>query len=311
MFDVDSAVIRERPPSRGDNPTSLPAGRLCCRPIRAEDLDSIVAFLHAGFPRRSPSDFRRLLITLGSRPVCDKGQQYGHMLSCGSTCVGVLLTITSQTKVGVETVTRCNVACWHVHPHYAMFGGMLLSRVLKDAPAIVLNVSPAKSTLPTIEAQGFTRLSSGLFAALPLLSYRSEVAHLVPPEAYDSGQPGFDAEMIGLLKRHTEYGCISFLIRANGRLYPFIFRRRVVRHFPVPCAQLVYAAGSQSLIACARLIGSLLLRRGLLWMLVAGSGPIASIPGVYFPGRSPIYVRTRLPTNPYDLADTELALFGA
>ena len=73
-----------------------------------------------------------------------------------------------------------------------------------------------------------------------------------------SGSPEVDLEM---LKRHAEYGCLSFLCHTTERALPFIFfplpkRRGII---PVPAMLLGYCNSISDYIRCAGTIGRYLL----------------------------------------------------
>jgi hypothetical protein len=91
-----------------------------------------------------------------------------------------------------------------------------------------------------------------------------------------SGSPEVDLEM---LKRHAEYGCLSFLCHTTERALPFIFfplpkRRGII---PVPAMLLAYCNSISDYVRCAGTIGRYLLWRGKPLVIIDANGPVAGL----------------------------------
>ena len=145
------------------------------------------------------------------------------------------------------------------------------------------NVTPATSTWPIIEAQGFQLYCRGLHFSVPALS-RSGRGMTIEAITSDTlvvkGLPGDDLE---LLKRHAEYGCLSLVCHTDGTALPFVFfplrkRRGVI---PLPAMELGYCRSIDDYVRCAGAIGRYLLRRGKPIVIADANGPIAGLPGIY------------------------------
>lgn len=286
------------------------AERVSCREIRPTDLEEIATLLHEGFPRRSEAGWLAALDRLGRHPTSVGFPRYGYMLDADGTAIGVLLLIATKLGECHKGAVRCNVSSWYVRPAFRPYALFLASRALKDHPATFVNVSPAPLTCPIIQAQGFRRFSHGSFAAFPMLSLRFQAAKIARVTGLDAAGFGLSSEERRLLADHAAYGCISVRCETEDGTFPFVFRRRFFKRFPLPCAQLVYCRDIADLVRFAGPLGRFLALRGLLWVLVAADAPIPGLPGRYFAAKLPMYYRGENKPHAGDLAYTEAALFG-
>jgi hypothetical protein len=109
---------------------------------------------------------------------------------------------------------------------------------------------------------------------------------------------------------HAQFGCVSLVCVTAEGAYPFVFRRRRVSRFLLPCAQLIYCRDLKDLSRFAGPVGRFLALRGMAWVLVATSQPIENIVGRYFQKKLPMYFKGPARPEAGDLAYTEAALFG-
>ena len=277
-----------------------------CREIGADDLDSIADLLAAGFPNPR-SHWVRALRLLSLRVVPDGFPRYGYMLEAQTAAVGVILVICSRAPG--SGIVRCNGSAWYVVPAFRTFAALLLVKILKHRVTHT-NVSPSPHTLPIIEALGYKRFCSGVFAAIPVLAAAMggtkvrRVVEALHPERF---VPAADLEV---LRDHEGFGCVSLWCETREKGYPFIFRRRFIKSLPlVPCAQLVYCTSLEDLVCLAGPIGRYLALRGIPLMLIPANGPIPKLAGRFFGGK-PMYYFGAEPPRLGDLAYTEVAMFG-
>jgi hypothetical protein len=290
--------------------TPEPSNGIRCRQIALADLPTIADLLHLGFPSKSRVCLMNALERLGAHCPPEGFPQFGYMLESGRDAVGVLLTICSVISEQGRRFVRCNVACWYVLPRFRLYAPLLRMRAGRYSDATQINISPATATLQTIEAQGFHRFSAGSFVGLPALNVHPGNVKLgrLPRTAPDAGLLSLDESNI--LQDHERYGCVSLVCQAADGCYPFVFRRRAFKRFRVPGAQLLYCRDLEDFRRFAGPLGRFLALRGMPWVLVGTDGPIAGIPGKYFPGRLPMYFRGPDRPRPGDLIYTEAALFG-
>jgi hypothetical protein len=170
------------------------------------------------------------------------------------------------------------------------------------------NISPAKHTEPIIEAQGFSRYSSGQFVASILPLARRTQAKVV--EANVRPEAHFEAFERDLLVAHAGYGCMSIWCVAAQRAYPFVFLPRLVKGI-IPCVQLVYCRQVEDFVQFARPIGFYLGLRGKSFVLIDSKGPVRGLLGKYFDGVAPKYFKGLIPPRLGDLAYTEISMFDA
>jgi hypothetical protein len=106
-------------------------------------------------------------------------------------------------------IVRCNVSSWFVEPQFRSHATFLVSKVLNQKDVTFLNISPTSHVRPIIEAQGFTRYSSGQFVTLSGIRRVTHDCRSIkfalgsPPEAH------FEQFERELLLAHAEYGCLS------------------------------------------------------------------------------------------------------
>jgi hypothetical protein len=226
--------------------------------------------------------------------------------------VGCLLLVYSTKVIDDETAIFCNLSSWYVDPAFRNYAALFAAMAQKRKDVTYFNVTPATSTWPILEAQGYKAYCRGLFLSMPALSPsgRGMTIETVTPDTQSvAGLPDDDLE---LLKRHAEYGCLSLVCHAAENALPFVFfplrkRRGVI---PVPAMQLGYCRSIEDYVRCAGAIGRYLLRRGKPVIIVDANGPIAALPGIYSEVRGRKYFKGPHQPRLGDLADTELAIYG-
>jgi hypothetical protein len=225
------------------------------------------------------------------------------------TPVGVILLVSSTIHTSDVKYTRCNLSSWYVSSAYRLYGHLFISRILKNDDVTYINVSPAPHTLPLLRIQGFSRYSNGQFfaATIPFLHLGNRRVQVVPIGNGD-GVNGLAGEH-ELLLAHARYGCMSLWCVSDGKAYPFVFRRRMVRRF-VPCAQLIYCRDTEEFVRFFRPLARYLARRGMPLVMMDANGRIPGLAGIYVNGMLPKYCKGPFPPRLGDLAYTESALFG-
>ena len=234
---------------------------------------------------------------------------YGYVLECDDAPVGVILLISSVICEGNTYATRCNLSSLYVEPRYASYAALLTSRAIKHKNVTYLNISPAVELLPFVEAQGFSRYSSGQFVALPISNLRPRGAQVSIIRANTLPDVHFESFEADLLRDHAEYGCISLWCTTSERAHPFVFVPRIVKGV-IPCAQLVYCQDIEDFVRFVQPLGWFLALRGRPLILVDSTGPIRGVVGKYFEGVAPKYFKGSHRPRLGDLAYTEAAMFG-
>ncbi|MBV9813791.1 MAG: hypothetical protein JO326_13670 [Acetobacteraceae bacterium] len=224
--------------------------------------------------------------------------------------VGTLLLISSRVPGPGGSSVRSNLSCWYARPEVRIYAPLLVNRILRLASDSVVNISPAVTTLRTIEAQGFRRVSGGAWSVVPALgSPRFRVKVMSFPSRRPA-EVSLDPAEAELLRDHARFGCITLCCRAGGRDHPFVFRRRRVDRIPVPCAHLVYCRDIADLGRFAGPIGRFLAKHGILWMIVQADSLPPGLVGRYYADRMPVYVAGDVAPRPGDLAYTEFPILG-
>jgi hypothetical protein len=263
--------------------------------------------LTRGFPNRGVEFWRHGLDQLTRREPPDGLPKYGYLLESAGAPVGVILLICAEMPADGTFAPRCNLSSWYVEPAFRAYAPMLVSQALRHKEVTYTNVSAAPHTWPIIEAQGFRRYSDGIFVALPALAFGGEKASV-----FDAKHPpaiGCDPFEQETLRQHAAHGCISLWCATEDRVYPFVFRPRLVKGF-MPCAQLIYCRDIADFGRFAGPIGRYLAKRGRPVVIVDANDPIPGLVGVFRRGSKPKYYRGPQRPRLGDLAYTEYAILG-
>ena len=288
-FDVASprAVARSRPV-------------LVCRQIQSNDLDAAVACLARGFPERTAAYWRRALLRLRERDVPAGRPRYGYALTADGAMVGILLVIFAATDTGG---VRANVSSWYADQAYRGYSNLLLAAAFRGKEATFINISPARSTIQTIVAQGFTRYVDGSFHALAALAGKVPGARVREITADTPNAPP-------LLAEHAACGCICLEVVHAGETHPFVFVPMRSARNVLPSAQLVYCRAVADFVRFAGPLGRRLARLGLVSVIIDAQQPIAGLVGRYAAGRRVKYFRGAAAPRLGDLSSTELVYLG-
>jgi len=286
--------------------SSLPFSALRCRRIADLDVSNVAELLEKGFPKRSRDYWFHVLERLATHSTPAGMPRYGYLIERAGAPVGAVLLISSRIQENETLTIRCNVSSWCVEPDFRSYASLLISQATKEPNVTYFNISPAKHTRPIVEAQGFSRYSSGQFVASVFPSIRRSVSvQVVGSHVYPNAH--FEPHERDLLLAHAQYGCISVWCTTNERAYPFVFIPRIVKSI-VPCAQLIYCRHIEDFIRFARPIGSYLALRGRPFVLIDSNGPIRELAGTYYDGVAPKYFKGPIPPRLGDLAYTEAAM---
>jgi len=297
-------------PVAGPHVAMPQANNMKLRQITHADIPAIAGLLHQGFPDKPKDRFLKALQRLSAYEQPRGTPQLGFMLEAGAELVGALLAISSYSENGTGRSIRCNVACWYVLPDFRVYAPLLVLQIGRNPAVTYINISAARGTWQTIEAQGFRRFSTGAFAGVPALAARCRNVKVKRISAIAAGADGLSAHELKLLRDHEQFGCVSLVCEATEGVHPFVFRRRYVRRFPLPAAQLIYCRDLRNLSRFASPIGRFLALSGMMWVLVATPQPVPNMIGKYFRDKSPMYFKGPDCPAAGDLAYTEAALFG-
>jgi hypothetical protein len=286
-----------------------PLPKVRSRQINDTDIDGVVDLLTRGFHLRSRGYWRRALEKLSSHRTPPELPKFGYLLESGGDLVGVILLIFSSIPGDGAPTMRCNVSSWYVEPAFRSHACLLISQATKHKNVTYVNTSPALHTRPIVEAQGFSRYSSGQFVVAPALSMNGSggAAKVIGVDMRPDVH--FERSELDLLLAHEEHGCLSLWGVTSERAHPFVFMPRRAKGV-IPCAQLIYCRHIRDFVRLARPIGRYLAARGRPLVIIDSNGPIPGLVGKYVDGKAPKYFKG--PDRPHfgDLAYTEAVLFG-
>jgi hypothetical protein len=282
--------------------------RLGIREIADVDIDPVINLLASGFP--NPRRYWEVgLERLRKRFVPPNVPRYGYLLEAESKPVGVILLISSRRRMGDRQELFSNLSSWYVEQPFRSHAVQLLKRALTHKQATFLSTNPASHVRPIYEALGFKRYSAGQFLAVPALAGRQQSlrASIMAVDCLDKSN--LEEGERRLLQMQATYGCIVICCTTDGRARPFVFVPRLIKGF-IPCAQLAYCRNINDFIEVAGKVGRYLLWHGRPFVLIDADGPIAGIPGKYFPGIAPKYYKGAATPAIGDLTETEATIFG-
>ena len=224
--------------------------------------------------------------------------------------MGVILLLSCV----IDGKARVNLSSWYVDPPYRMHASMLVFFALKRQDVTYLNISPARHTWPTIEAQGFRRYTSGQFIGLPALrrSRGRAIVHRLDPGLVDDPRPR-GAARAGYRSRPSPHGLA--LPPGRGLRRPSSLRVRAVSaSAPARCgcrpASSSSAADIGDYLRFAGLIGRHLLRDGVIFVVHDANAPEPGMLGYFRDPMAPKYSRGPHEPRRGDLAYTERVIFG-
>jgi hypothetical protein len=282
--------------------------RIRCREIGSADVDRIADLLTRGFPERTREFWLRALRRLSGHVAPAGFPQYGYMLECDGSPVGVILLICSCLDTGGEKRIRCNVSSWYVEPGYRVYASILASHALKREQATYFNITPRPWTLRILEAQGYQRYCSGRFVAVPALSMRLWGARVTVVTPSTQVNDDLSTCEMDLLLKHAAYGGISVTCSWAKRRHPFIFLPRCKARV-VPFAYLAYCRQTDDFVQFAGPLGRFLARRGLPLVVIDANGPVKELVG-WYSDSAPKYFKGPDPPRLGDIAYSERVIFG-
>ncbi|WP_065752166.1 acyl-CoA acyltransferase [Bradyrhizobium paxllaeri] len=281
-----------------------------CREIGIADLPAVADLLMRGFKSRSRDYWMEGLRRTSVREVPEGFPRFGYMLDHEGTPVGVLLLIYAARDHSGETCIRCNVSSWYVEPTFRNYAPMLTKVAQRHKDVTYVNISPARWTWPTIEAQGFSAYCGGVFFSFPALSRSAKGMRVEVVQRDAKAIDGLSNADVALLARHAAYGCLSLVCRAaDGHSFPFVLQPIRIRRI-APAMQLIYCHDVADYIACAGAIGRFLLRRGRISVALDANGHMNDLFGFYRAPRGRKYFMGPQRPRLADLSDTELVIYG-
>ena len=282
------------------------------REIGEGDLEAIADLLTRGFVYRGRDYWMRGLERQSSRPLPEGAPRYGYLIEHENKPVGCLLLIYSLKTLEGQAVTFCNVSSWYVDPEFRNYAALFASMTQKRKDVIYSNVTPAQSTWPILEAQGFKAYCRGLYFSLPVLSRAGRGMRVEAVTPQTIAITGLPDDELAILKRHTAYGCISLVCRSADESVPFIFFRLRKRRgiIPLPVLQLGFCRTLDDYARCSGALGRFLLRRGTPVVISDANGAMKGVAGIYSEAYGRKYFKGPHCPALGDLADTELAIFG-
>jgi hypothetical protein len=281
-----------------------------CREIGEADIGAVADLLTRGFAGRSRDYWMAGLRRQAARDVPEGYPRFGYLLDRDGAPVGVLLLLYGARQDGRGV--RCNLSSWYVAPDYRSYAPLLAKIAQRHKHVTYTNISPARWTWPTIEAQGFKTYCNGLFFSIPVLARAAPRTRIERVSAETAAVDGLASAELDLLRRHAEHGCLSLVCRTDRGAVPFVLAPVRIRRgwIAPPAMQLIYCRDVGDFIACAGAIGRLLLRRGKIAVILDANGPVSGLAGLYTEARGRKYFKGPDAPRLGDLSDTELVIYG-
>jgi hypothetical protein len=301
---VALASIHAIQPDQG-KPRTIRPGGIRVREITRADFGEVSALLGKGIGY-SNHYFLDLLERMAEHPTPAGFPKYGRVLEADGSIVGAIILIFSTLWSEGTPSIRCHVTGWCVEPPYRCYAAVFFARDLKHEDVTYINISARADTLPIIEAQGFSKYSSGQFMSVPALQFASRDNQATVMGLGEVPNAPFEPTERELLLQHARNGCICLWCVTPERAYPFVFRPRLFKRI-LPGAQLVYCRSTEDFVRFAAPIGRFLALSGKLVVRIDSNGPIKGLVGKYIEGVDCRYYRGPRPRLG-DLAYTHLAM---
>ena len=271
------------------------APRVRCRQIVESDLDALAAMFMIGFPHHARDFWDKGLARVAALPPIEGLSPIGYALEADGVIVGALLTISSRR--GDDIVS--NVSAWYVEPAYRAHSTLLTAMATKHKHVIYLNASPADHTVKTLEPLGWKPCNFGRSIACPALNLGGgKVSSKIPADLPERT----------LLEDHRAWGLVSLVCKKDGRISPFVFRRRAFTKLHLPIVELLYCRSTEDFERCAGALGRYFLLRGAVGVLL--DGKVSGMVSRYMDGREPRLYKGSHPPTPNDFAYTEKVFFA-
>jgi len=301
------------------------------------DLDTVIDLLTSGFPDRSRDFWTRGLTRLSKHITPAGYPKYGYLLEYEGRPVGIILLIFFYAEIDGEKRIRCYTSSWYVETAFRLYAPLLAAQAVRDRNVTYINITPARHTIPILEAQGYRQYTTGRVLSVPALAMRSHAAYV--RSITDDIRPADDlsSAQIELLLEHQRYGCISVICFEGDRRYPFVFlsppacsvgtiagaifsyirdhllRRDSAGNRPdllgLPVAYLVYCPAYENFVRFAGPLGRFLARRGIPFVVLDACGPVNGLIG-WYSDSVPKYFKGPYPPHPGDLAYSEWVMLG-
>lgn len=286
--------------------------RIRCRQIGEADIEAVVDLLLQGFAGRGRRYWTRGFERQAARVLPPNVPRFGFMLESDGVPVGVIVLLYTALGTGDAVRLRCNLSSWYVVPEFRSQASLLIFFALKHKQVTYVNISPARHTWDTIEAQGFQRYGAGQFFSLPALN------GIVAGCRVHQVRPDLTADRFAtmperqLLIDHVEMDCTSLVVETPEGLHPFVFLPVRIRsgRLALPINQLIFCRNVAEYVRFAGPIGRFLLRRGMPLVMHDANAPQSGLVGHYRSPMGPKYFRGPAAPRLGDLAYTERVLFG-
>ena len=168
-----------------------------------------------------------------------------------------------------------------------------VSHALRHKHVTYFNITPDRSTLPILEAQGYVRYCTGRFVCRPI-AFDVVAGRSGGSRSRQTRAPAriYRLAEIDLLMKHAAYGCISVICTsANGR-HPFVFQPRLQgRRDALRLSRLLSPAGR--FCSFGRPVGTISrMSRVSPLVVVDADGPIKGLIGWYSDGGPKVFQGT-------------------
>lgn len=274
------------------------------REIAPPDLEALIDLLTKGYWRAPRSYWAGVIERLTEHQTPQGYPKYGYLIENDGTPVGVILMIFTARVTNGETRVWCCGSSYYVEPQFRPYGPAMMKRAHRFKDVTYLSISPSPHTWAMLGVQGFKRLTTGVYAAIPALCPAKYGVRVRVIKEHDARLTPFEAD---LLESHASFGCISVVCEHQGGVHPFVFVVR--RRYGLPYAYLVYSRDQADFITFAGTLGRFLAKRGVPSVVLDADGPIDGMPGKHLELLPRFWKGNERPRLG-DLAYTEIPMFG-
>lgn len=230
--------------------------------IDANNLETASNVLKRGFPEREDCfwfDVLNEIMRAGERGIL---LPIGYILLHDSAAVGVVLTLRSRRRLeGGPDRTMVNLSSWYIDEPHRWYAPMMLKRIMQDTEDIYTDLTPSESVMEMLPRLGFSQWTEGVaLAVLPMAFNRfGKDVSVVPRLLLEQGELSESSRKN--LEAHERAGCLTCVLKHDGRADPIILKRFSFRG--VPAASIIYAPSRTRVLSNIGNICTHLLRHGI------------------------------------------------
>jgi hypothetical protein len=219
--------------------------KIAIRPIMADDLPAVAAFLHGHLNSRvAAADWARALDV----PWRVEQPNAGFMLVDGEDVAGVNLAFYSDRQIGGQLERFCNLGAWCVLPEYRIHGVRLLRALLAQEGYNFTDLSPSGNVVDINSRLGFRFLDTTT-SLMPNLPWPGRGTISSDPALLERTLTGAE---LHYYRDHAGAKAARHLLLTRGQRWCYVVFRRDRRKGLPLFASILHVSDPELFVAMAR-----------------------------------------------------------